>query len=125
MTPDSITEFWSKEESLFFQNKNYINRGISGQTTPQILVRFRADVIELKPKIVVILAGGNDIAGNTGLSDSKMITNNIFSMIESPKNTTRFLLGLVSKSFAFSCWYFAKYGQSCIGKLSLLVVNMT
>lgn len=79
---DSITEFWSKEEPLFFQNKNYINRGISGQTTPQMLVRFRADVIELKPKIVVILAGGNDIAGNTGISNTKMITNNIFSMIE-------------------------------------------
>lgn len=79
---DSITEFWSKEEPLFFQNKTYINRGISGQTSPQMLLRFRADVIALKPKIVVILAGGNDIAGNTGVSNSEMITNNIFSMIE-------------------------------------------
>lgn len=57
---DSITEFWSKEHSYFSQNKSYINRGISGQTTPQMLVRFRADVISLNPKIVVILAGGND-----------------------------------------------------------------
>ena len=79
---DSITEFWSKEHSFFSQNPTFINRGISGQTTPQMLVRFRADVIELKPKIVVILAGGNNIAGNTGISDSKMICNNIFSMIE-------------------------------------------
>jgi lysophospholipase L1-like esterase len=79
---DSITEFWSKELPLFFQNKSYINRGISGQTTPQMLLRFRADVIALKPKIVVILAGGNDIAGNTGAATTEMITNNIFSMIE-------------------------------------------
>lgn len=79
---DSITEFWSKEHSLFFQNNHFINRGISGQTTPQMLIRFRADVIDLNPKIVVILAGGNDIAGNTGPSTIKMICDNIFSMIE-------------------------------------------
>lgn len=79
---DSITEFWSNKHSFFAENKSYINRGISGQTTPQMLLRFRADVIELKPKIVVILAGGNDIAGNTGTATTKMITNNIFSMIE-------------------------------------------
>lgn len=79
---DSITEFWSKEHSFFNENKSFINRGISGQTTPQMLVRFRADVIDLKPKIVVILAGGNDIAGNTGFATTKMITDNIFSMIE-------------------------------------------
>lgn len=79
---DSITEFWSNEQPTFFQNKSYINRGISGQTTPQMLLRFRADVIDLNPKIVVILAGGNDIAGNTGLSNTKMITDNLFSMIE-------------------------------------------
>lgn len=79
---DSITEFWSNEQPLFFQNKSYINRGISGQTTPQMLLRFRADVIALQPKIVVILAGGNDIAGNTGTSTTEMITDNIFSMIE-------------------------------------------
>lgn len=82
---DSITEFWSKEQPLFFQNKSYINRGISGQTTPQMLLRFRADVIALNPKIVVILAGGNDIAGNTGAATTEMITNNIFSMIELAK----------------------------------------
>lgn len=79
---DSITEFWSNEHSFFSKNKSYVNRGISGQTTPQMLLRFRADVIDLKPKIAVILAGGNDIAGNTGIANAKMITNNIFSMIE-------------------------------------------
>jgi lysophospholipase L1-like esterase len=79
---DSITEFWSKEHIFFDKHKSFINRGISGQTTPQMLLRFRADVIDLRPKIVVILAGGNDIAGNTGVSNAKIITDNIFSMIE-------------------------------------------
>lgn len=79
---DSITEFWSREAPDYFQTHNYINRGISGQTTPQMLIRFRADVIALKPSIVVILAGVNDIAGNTGPASLEMITNNIFSMVE-------------------------------------------
>ncbi|GEC72729.1 Lysophospholipase L1 [Flavobacterium flevense] len=79
---DSITEFWSTKHAYFSKNKSYINRGISGQTTPQMLVRFRADVVALNPKIVVILAGGNDIAGNTGPATTEMITNNIYSMVE-------------------------------------------
>lgn len=61
---DSITDIWHLEE--YFPGKSYINRGIGGQTTPQMLVRFRQDVIDLQPKIVLILAGTNDIAGNTG-----------------------------------------------------------
>src|SRR5271166_3292916 len=61
---DSITEAWHLDE--YFAGKPYINRGIGGQTTPQMLIRFRQDVIELHPKVVVILAGTNDIAGNTG-----------------------------------------------------------
>ena len=61
---DSITDIWKLEES--FPGKPYVNRGIGGQTTPQMLVRFRQDVIDLHPKVVVILAGTNDIAGNTG-----------------------------------------------------------
>jgi lysophospholipase L1-like esterase len=61
---DSITDMWKLEDS--FPGKPYLNRGIGGQTTPQMLVRFRQDVIELHPKVVVILAGTNDIAGNTG-----------------------------------------------------------
>ena len=61
---DSITDIWKLADS--FPGKPYINRGIGGQTTPQMLVRFRQDVIDLHPKVVVILAGTNDIAGNTG-----------------------------------------------------------
>ena len=79
---DSITEGWTQMNPLFLLNKNYINRGISGQTTPQMLIRFKPDVIDLNPNAVIILAGTNDIAGNTGLSSIKMITDNIFSMSE-------------------------------------------
>ena len=61
---DSITDLWRLED--YFPGKPYLNRGIGGQTTPQMLVRFRQDVIDLHPKVVVILAGTNDIAGNTG-----------------------------------------------------------
>ncbi len=79
---NSITEGWKSKRPKYFSNVNYINRGISGQTTPQMLVRFRADVVNLKPKVVVILAGTNDIAGNTGKSTIEMIANNIKSMAE-------------------------------------------
>ena len=79
---NSITEGWSVLFPEFFEDKPYINRGISGQTTPQMLIRFRADVIALEPKVVLILAGINDIAGNTGPSDVTMIANNIMSMAE-------------------------------------------
>jgi lysophospholipase L1-like esterase len=76
---NSITDAWTAD---FFENRPYFNRGISGQTTPQMLLRFRADVINLKPKVVVILAGVNDIAGNTGPSTLEMITDNIASMCQ-------------------------------------------
>lgn len=79
---NSITEGWSKAMPEFFEGKPIVNRGISGQTTPQMLIRFRPDVVDLKPEIVVILAGTNDIAGNTGPSTIKMIADNIFSMAE-------------------------------------------
>lgn len=79
---NSITEGWKQARPNFFARQNYINRGISGQTTPQMLVRFRQDVIDLNPKVVVILAGINDIAGNTGPSNIEMIADNIFSMAE-------------------------------------------
>jgi len=79
---NSITEGWSTFLPEYFSGKNYINRGISGQTTPQMLIRFRPDVIDLKPSAVVILAGINDIAENTGPSTVKMITDNIVSMAE-------------------------------------------
>jgi lysophospholipase L1-like esterase len=82
---NSITEGWGLTCPSFFSGKPYINRGIGGQTTPQMLLRFRADVIALKPAVVVILAGTNDIAGNTGPSTLEMITDNIFSMTELAK----------------------------------------
>lgn len=83
---NSITEGWSRVDPEFFnQHKNYINRGISGQTTPQMLIRFRQDVINLKPKIVVILGGTNDIAGNTGPATTDEIFGNLVSMMELAK----------------------------------------
>ena len=82
---NSITEGWLSIDPIFFHKNNYINRGIGGQTTPQMLLRFRQDVIDLNPKVVVILAGTNDIAGNTGPSTVEMIFNNIKSMAELAK----------------------------------------
>ena len=86
---DSITEGWGQKATSttpdrgeFFPGKPYVNRGISGQTTPQMLVRFRQDVVLLKPKVVVLLAGTNDIAENTGKETLEEIGNNIASMSE-------------------------------------------
>lgn len=79
---NSITEGWARYFSDMFPGKAYIGRGIGGQTTPQLLVRFRQDVIALKPRVVVILAGTNDIAGNTGPSTLEMIEDNLASMAE-------------------------------------------
>src|SRR5579872_1459649 len=77
---DSITDMWKLDQ--YFPGKPYINRGISGQTTPQMLIRFRQDVVDLKPKAVVILAGTNDIAGNTGPMRLEDIETNLASMAE-------------------------------------------
>jgi lysophospholipase L1-like esterase len=79
---NSITEGWKELSPEYFTGRPYICRGISGQTTPQMLVRFRPDVIALKPAVVVILAGINDIAGNTGPSTLTMIEDNLASMSE-------------------------------------------
>lgn len=79
---DSITDAWIGVVPEFFQGKPYLDRGISGQTTPQMLVRMRQDVVDLQPKVVVILAGTNDIAGNTGPSTPEMIEDNFKSMAE-------------------------------------------
>lgn len=79
---DSITDIWQQPQFGFFQGKPYVDRGISGQTTPQMLVRFRPDVVDLKPKAVVILAGTNDIAGNTGPMTNEEIEANLQSMGE-------------------------------------------
>jgi len=99
---DSITESWGTIYPEFFTGKTYINRGISGQTTPQMLIRFRADVIELKPKIVVILAGTNDIAGNTGPSTLEMILGNLISMCELAKsNNIKVILSSVLPAYDY------------------------
>jgi lysophospholipase L1-like esterase len=82
---DSITEGWKKIHPDFFVGKSYINRGINGQTTSQMLLRFGPDVIELKPAIVIILAGTNDIAGNTGPTSLETILENLVSMCEMAK----------------------------------------
>jgi lysophospholipase L1-like esterase len=80
---DSITDLWDDPKfGGFFPGKPYVNRGISGQTTPQMLIRFRPDVIALKPKVVVILAGTNDLAGNTGPATLASIEDNLASMAE-------------------------------------------
>ena len=82
---NSITESWLYFDSNFFSSNSYVNRGISGQTTPQMLIRLKPDVINLNPKAVVILAGINDIAGNTGPMEIKNIAENIQSMAEISK----------------------------------------
>jgi lysophospholipase L1-like esterase len=79
---DSITDGWGRVQGAFFPGKPYVNRGISGQTTAQMVVRFRQDVVALKPKVVVILAGTNDIAGNTGPATPEMIQDNFMSMVD-------------------------------------------
>jgi lysophospholipase L1-like esterase len=81
-TGDSITEFWATLDAQFFARPDFIDRGISGQTTPQILLRFRQDVIALKPAVVHILAGINDIAGNAGPMDLPATEANIASMVD-------------------------------------------
>jgi lysophospholipase L1-like esterase len=93
---DSITDAWTRNGGAFFPGKPYVNRGISGQTTPQMVVRFRQDVVNLHPIAVVILAGTNDIAGNTGPSTPDMIHDNIRSMVDIARaNNIRVILASV------------------------------
>lgn len=100
---DSITEGWHFDGPKgFFPGKPYINRGISGQTTPQMVLRFRQDVIALQPKVVVILAGINDIAGNTGPMTLEQTENNLASMAElATANHIRVVLCSVLPAFDF------------------------
>ena len=100
---DSITDFWQQPRfGGFFPGKNYVDRGISAQTTPQMLIRFRPDVIALKPRVVVILAGTNDIAGNTGPMTNEDIQNNLASMAELAKaNNIRVVLASITPVSAY------------------------
>lgn len=79
---DQITEAWGKGNAEFFPGKPYLNRGVSGQTSSQLLVRFRQDVIDLHPKVVIILVGTNDIAGVHGPTTEEMVVDNLMSMAE-------------------------------------------
>jgi lysophospholipase L1-like esterase len=98
---DSITAGWKLDQS--FPGKPYINRGIGGQTSPQMLVRFRQDVIDLQPKVVIILAGTNDIAGNTGPMTLEQTEGNIASMAElAAANGIRVVLCSVLPAFDYS-----------------------
>jgi len=93
---DSITAGWSDAAPEFFAGRPYIERGISGQTTSQMLLRFRSDVVALEPAVVVILAGTNDIAGNTGPMTNEMIENNLASMAEiAAENEIRVVLSSI------------------------------
>jgi len=82
---DDLTERWGAGAAPFFPGKPYLNRGISRQTSPQMLVRFRQDVVALQPKVVIIQAGSNDLAGYTGPATEGMIAENIMSMVELAK----------------------------------------
>ncbi len=82
---DEITERWGEGKTPFFPGRSYLNRGIANQTTPQMLVRFRQDVIDLKPAVVVIQGGSNDLAGNTGPATTGTIADNIMTMTELAK----------------------------------------
>lgn len=118
---NSITEGWLNLRPEFFADKPYVNRGISGQTTPQMLLRFRQDVINLNPSVVVILAGINDIAGNTGPSTIEMIKDNIISMAELAKaNNINVVLCSVLPALDFS-WRPGMAPAEKVIKLNLLI----
>jgi lysophospholipase L1-like esterase len=99
---NSITDAWIFLDSAFFKKNSFIDRGISGQTTPQMLVRFKPDVVNLKASVVVILAGINDIAGNTGPSTLEMIEDNLSSMVEiAQANGIKVVLSSVLPAYDF------------------------
>ena len=99
---NSITEGWKSKDPEFFERTGFINRGIGGQTTPQMLLRFRQDVIDLQPQAVVILAGTNDIAGNTGPMTLDQIMDNMISMTElALSNDIKVILSSVLPAFEY------------------------
>jgi len=113
---DSITDGWGRRPrtGTFFTGKPYVNRGISGQTTPQMVVRFRQDVIDLKPAAVVILAGTNDVAGNTGPMTAEMTEENFASMIDLAKaNGIKVIVASITPAFDYP-W---RRGLEPVGKI--------
>jgi lysophospholipase L1-like esterase len=118
---DSITEAWVDRDPSFFEGRPYLGRGISGQTTPQMLLRFRQDVIDLRPKVVVILAGTNDIAQNTGPISLEQIAANLISMADMAKaNNIRVLLCSVLPANFFG-WRPQIEAKGQIAALNLLI----
>jgi len=101
---DSITDGWGRSEKtgVFFPGKPYLNRGIGGQTTPQMLLRFQQDVVHLHPAAVVILAGTNDIAGNTGPTTQQMIEDNLTSMADIARQSgIKVVLASITPAYAY------------------------
>lgn len=114
---DSITEFWKANDPDFFSKNNYIDRGISGQTSSQMVLRFQQDVIDLKPQNVIILAGTNDIAQNNGPISNEEILDNIKSMVEIARyNHIKVILCSVLPAYDFS-W---KKGLNPASKILIL-----
>jgi lysophospholipase L1-like esterase len=116
---DSITDGWGRRPDTgdFFPGKPYVNRGISGQTTPQMVVRFRQDVINLRPAAVVILAGTNDVAGNTGPMTPEMTEDNFRSMVDMAKaNGIRVIVASITPAADYP-W---KKGLAPAGKIKAL-----
>ncbi|WP_313790194.1 SGNH/GDSL hydrolase family protein [Muricauda sp. TY007] len=122
---NSITEMWKDAHPDFFKDHPFVNRGIGGQTTPQMLLRFRQDVIDLNPKVVVILAGTNDIAGNTGPMTLKQIHDNILSMVELAKaNSIKPIVCSVLPAYDYP-WRPGLNPNVKIPKLNALLKDMT
>ena len=118
---NSITEGWVNMMPEFFQENNYLGRGISGQTTPQMLLRFRQDVIALQPKVVVILAGTNDIAGNTGPMTLEQIMDNLKGMAElAQANNIQVILSSVLPAYEYT-WVPDKNPNIQIPKLNAMI----
>ena len=118
---NSITQHWYESDSSFFKEHHFIGRGISGQTTSQMLVRFRKDVLDLKPKAVVILAGTNDIAGNTGDITLDNIMGNLASMAELARaHGIKVLLCSVTPAFDYP-WSKGRHPDVKIPELNQLI----